>query len=86
MTLKPNGFRALGVETLRLTNSSQKGYEAKLAILLIRTNFSLFDVNTHCLMRQEVRLLSEKLNLIFFFFNSMPRLFIQYVIQQNSKH
>jgi hypothetical protein len=53
---------------------SQKGYEAKLAIFLIKPNFLLFYTKTHFLMRQEVGLLGEKLNswIFIFIFNSMP--------------
>jgi hypothetical protein len=55
MTLKQNGFRALGVKNpYELTNSSQKAMKLNLAILSINPNFSHFDLNTQCLMRQEV--------------------------------
>jgi hypothetical protein len=60
-------------------------YEAKLAILLIKLDFSLFDVNAHCLIRQKVLLLSEKFKLEFFF-NSMPGLFIQFVTKLHSRY
>jgi hypothetical protein len=46
----------------------KKATKLKLVILLINPNFSLFDVNTQCLMRQEVQLLSEEFNFLFFIF------------------
>jgi hypothetical protein len=59
MTPKQNGFRALGVKNpYELTNSSQKAMKLNLVILSINPNFSHFDLNTQCLMRQEVQLLS----------------------------
>jgi hypothetical protein len=69
VTPKPGDFRALDVETsLGLNYSSQKSYGAKLQFF--SWNFSSFDANTHCLARQEVRLLNEKLtySVPFFFF------------------
>jgi hypothetical protein len=73
MTPKPNGFRALGVKHPKdLLTRVKKAMKLNLAI------FSSFDVNTQCLMMQEIGLLSEKLKVIniilllffFFFFNA----------------
>jgi hypothetical protein len=45
----------------------KKGYEAKLAIQSTILNFISFYANNQCLMRQEARLLNEKLKLFLFF-------------------
>jgi hypothetical protein len=43
-----------------LMTQVKKGYKDKLIIPSINLNFTSFDANTQCLMRQDVRLLSEK--------------------------
>jgi hypothetical protein len=61
MICKPDDFRALDVKIpLRTYYSSQKGYKTKLATNLIKSRFSHFDMNTHCLIRQDSHI-SEKL-------------------------
>jgi hypothetical protein len=66
MTPKPDGFRALGVKQPKdLLTQVKKATKLNLAILSSNPNFTLFDANTQCLIRQEARLLSEK----FKFFN-----------------
>ena len=42
----------LGVKTS--TNLSKKGYETKLTMTLTKSQFSPFDMNTHCLVRQKM--------------------------------
>jgi len=67
MTPKLYGFGALSVKhSCGLTNLSQKGYEAKLSHIINQLSFSPFDVNSKCLIRQEVQLLNEKKNTFFF--------------------
>jgi hypothetical protein len=69
MTPKPYDFRALGIKHPKdLLTQVKKSTKLNLAILLINPNFSPFDVNTECLMRQEVQLLSKKFNSFLFFF------------------
>jgi hypothetical protein len=64
VTPKPDGFKALDVETsLRVYYSSQKGYEVKLAIQSTKLHFSSFYANAQCLVRQNVQKLNEKLKL-----------------------
>jgi len=63
VTPKPDGFKALDVETsLRVYYSSQKGYEVKLAIQSTKLNFSSFYTSAQCLVKQEARLLNENSN------------------------
>lgn len=80
MTPKPNGFKALGVKHPKdLLTGVKKAMKLNLAI------FPSSDANTQYLMRQEIRLLSEKLKVIniilisFFLSFLMPRLFLQHV-------
>jgi hypothetical protein len=64
VTPKPDGFRALDVEHPKgLNNLSQKELRSQTNHFIYL--LTSFDVNTQCLMRQEVRLLNEAL---FFFF------------------
>jgi hypothetical protein len=66
VTPKPDGFRTPDVEQpKRLNNSSKKNYEVKLTIHYLLASFG---TNTHCIMRQEVRLLNEFFFLFFLFF------------------
>jgi len=48
-------------------------------------NFSHFDVNIHCLMRQEVQLLSEKFKTVFFIY-IYAKVSIQQVTELHPKH
>jgi hypothetical protein len=74
MTPKPDGFRALGVKHPKdLLTRVKKAMKLNLAILSSNPNFTPFDTNIQCLMRQEVWLLSEK----FKFFNII--LFIYFI-------
>jgi len=69
MTPKLDGFKALGVKHPKdLLTQVKKATKLNLAILSINPNFLPFDVNTQCLMRQEIWLLSEKFNSFSFFF------------------
>jgi hypothetical protein len=82
MTPKTDGFRALSVKHPKhLLTRAKKATKLNLAILSSNPNSTHFDLNTQCLMRQDVQLLSQKLNFFlcffFFFFTIlMPRLFI----------
>jgi hypothetical protein len=55
-------------QTKTKKKSSEKGYEEKLAIPPINLKFTPFDIKSQFLMRQEVRLLSEKHKMMNFFF------------------
>jgi hypothetical protein len=79
MIPKLDGFRASGVKHPKdLLTRVKKASKLNLTIFLFNPTFTHFDVNTLCLMRQDVQLLSEKFNsFFFFFFIPMQRLFIQ---------
>jgi hypothetical protein len=65
MTPKPDGFRALGVKHPKdLLTRVKKVTKLNLPIFLFNQTFTPFNVNTKCLIRQEVQLLSEKLLLL----------------------
>jgi hypothetical protein len=82
VTPKPDGLRALDVKNpYGLNYSSQKGYEAKLAIQSTKLKFSPFDANAQSLMRQEARLLNEKLKVIFFFSFFFLFFICKYILQ-----
>jgi hypothetical protein len=54
---------------------------------LTNPNFSSFDVNIYCLMRQEIQLLSEKLqngHIYIYIYN--VKVFIQQVTQLHPRH
>jgi hypothetical protein len=71
MTPKTDGFRALSVKHPKhLLTRAKKATKLNLAILSSNPNSTHFDLNTQCLMRQDVQLLSQKFNyfLCFFFF------------------
>jgi hypothetical protein len=63
ITPKPDGFRTLDVKHPKdLLTRVKKAMKLNLAILSSNPNFTPFDVNTQCLLRQEVYLFSEKFN------------------------
>jgi hypothetical protein len=69
MTLKPDSFRELGVKHPKdLLTQVKKATTLNLSILSRNPNFKPFDVNTQCLMRQVVQLLSEKFKIYLFIF------------------
>jgi hypothetical protein len=72
MTLKPNGFKALSVKHPKdLLKQVKKVMKLNLTILSIKANFHLLTQILKSLIRQEVRLLSEKLKVI----NIIPSFF-----------
>jgi hypothetical protein len=79
--------------SIDLFKSSKKGYETKPAIQSTTLNFPPFCANTQCLIRQDVWLLREKLNMIYLFiiiiisiFYFQARVIHQQVIPQISSY